>query len=131
MLGSIPWVLPFLFHTKSVITIYQTTKNVPNLEVNLKMMTLHMVLLFLLVVTVVIEMTFVTQLAVVIESDHRIDQNEFTKLKRSVCIMNIVSSCTFAFTVFVMLYFFIGYGKKHSSEREPLVEENPKNEGLD
>ena len=45
--------------------------------------------------------------------------------------MNIVSSCTFAFTVFVMLYFFIGYGKKHSSQREPLVEEDPKNEGLD
>ena len=60
ILTGIPYVLPFIFHAKSVLTIYQTTKDVPNLEVNLKMMTLHMVLLLLLALTIAVQFTFLT-----------------------------------------------------------------------
>ena len=47
----IPWLLIFCFQGKSVLTIYQTTKKIENLEVNMKMMTLHMVIISVLILT--------------------------------------------------------------------------------
>ena len=50
----IPTMLPFSFHLKSVISIYKTTKSIPNFTSNLTVMTMHSVMLLTGVVTGVV-----------------------------------------------------------------------------
>jgi len=56
VLNAIPWILPIAFHAKSVFTIYKITKTVPSLEVNLTMMTLHMVVIFFLSTSIIAQL---------------------------------------------------------------------------
>ena len=59
LLCIVPWLIPFLFHAKGVFTIYQTTKLIPHLEVNLKMLILHSIMLSTLAVCMLAELVLV------------------------------------------------------------------------
>jgi len=109
-LSPLPSLLSFFFHGKSVSTIYQTTKSIPNLQVDTGTMLKHLISLFFLLAS---DILIAVSLRMFSQADRKGTLKLFNVLLIDLTFIIVLT--TIVVQVTAMIRIFLGYGKKPSA----------------
>ena len=106
-----PIAVPFYFHLKSVNTIYQTTKGIPNVKINFRVMMIHLGMLFIMFVSGVT----IISLYVIYSYKDPTDKQKDDYLVKWYFSLEIFWKVACVLQILIMLYFFRTYGSKEAT----------------